>query len=40
MLSVKDYTRALIYASLLDNTEFADRGIILSGQYMRSKVRT
>ena len=29
---LKDYTRALIYASLLDNTEFADRGIILSGQ--------
>ena len=29
---LKNYTNALSYALLLDNTEFADRGIILSGQ--------
>ena len=29
---LKNYTNALSYALLLDNTEFADRGVILSGQ--------
>ena len=29
---LKNYTDALTYALLLDNTEFADKGIILSGQ--------
>ena len=29
---LENYANALSYALLLDNTEFADRGIILSGQ--------
>ena len=29
---LENYTNALSYTLLLENTEFADRGIILSGQ--------
>ena len=35
--SVENYTNALSYALLLDSTEFADRGVILSGQIYEIK---